>query len=378
MGDLREDLKASLVLERGTVGVSEWKMVQKEADNLAIWNSLERTDPKHVKPITGKSYKGNSPRPHWVIWKLTEKFGPVGLGFGWEVLREGYIDGIVRPDGIERLHELRIRFWWRVDGERCEVESYGGTTALFRTKDGPWKADEDAAKKSLTDAITKAASWLGVAGDIFMGRWDDSKYVAELEREARQPTTPPQQPVEPPHETKTTVSVKRQNPPVSHDANTGKISQRHNHGSVIRTAWEDGIRDGLPKGHTARQFFSACTTQIATQLRGYKTLDGLNGGWGTHAGILEQMRLEANDLYETLYAVYSERSKALTDAPKTPRATPLTQAEGLKIIETLGLCEDERAIDEYLASLEPYARNHQRVVAAANTRRMIVNGTFGG
>lgn len=154
------------------------------SDNLAIWRALERTDPKHVKEITGKSYKGNSPRPHWVIFKLTERFGPVGLGFGWRVLREEYIDGAPQQDGRERTHECRIEFWWRDGGERNSVESYGATKALYKTNKGFWVSDEDAAKKSLTDAITKAASWLGIAADIFMGQWDDSAYVAELRREA--------------------------------------------------------------------------------------------------------------------------------------------------------------------------------------------------
>jgi hypothetical protein len=159
--------------------------------NLAIWQSLERTDPKHVKPITGKSYQGNSPKPHYVIWRLTERFGPVGVGFGWNVIREGYVPGIPHQDGAEQLHECHILFWWRDGGERGEVESFGGTKALYKAKQGYWVSDEDAAKKSLTDAITKAASWLGVAGDIFMGRWDDSKYVDGLKAEARNPVKPP-------------------------------------------------------------------------------------------------------------------------------------------------------------------------------------------
>lgn len=163
--------------------------------NLAIWRSLEETDPRHVKEITGKTYKGNSPRPQYVIYRLTERFGPVGLGFGWEVLSDAYVDGAPHADGTEKTHECRIRFWWREGGDRCEVDSYGATKALYKagTKGGQpgyWVSDEDAAKKSLTDAITKAASWLGVAADIFMGRWDDSKYVAALRQEARKEADP--------------------------------------------------------------------------------------------------------------------------------------------------------------------------------------------
>lgn len=161
------------------------------SNNLTIWNALFKTDPAHVKAITGKSYGGNSPKPHYIIFRLTEKFGPVGQGFGWEVLQDGYIDGAPRADGTEKMHECRIKFWWRPDFDmnKCEVESYGCTKALYKAKvqadgtGGYWVSDEDAAKKSLTDAIVKAASWLGAAGDIFMGRWDDSKYVAELKRE---------------------------------------------------------------------------------------------------------------------------------------------------------------------------------------------------
>lgn len=159
-------------------------------DNLAIWNALERTDPNHVKEITGKAYRGNSPRPHWIIFRLTERFGPVGLGFGWRVLGEDYIDGIPHQDGTERTHECRIEFWWRDGGERNSVESYGATKALYKTRKGEWVSDEDAAKKSLTDAVTKAASWLGASADIFLGRWDDSKYVADLRREADATETP--------------------------------------------------------------------------------------------------------------------------------------------------------------------------------------------
>ena len=100
--------------------------------NLAIWNDLERTDPRHVKEITGKTYKGNSPRPHWVIWKLTEKFGPVGKGFGWEVVYDHHEDGIPHEDMAEKTHVCRIRFWWRDGDGEHSVESFGATKALYK------------------------------------------------------------------------------------------------------------------------------------------------------------------------------------------------------------------------------------------------------
>lgn len=147
-------------------------------DNLHLWERFADIDPKFTKPITGKPYKGTSPNPHYIIRCLTEMFGPVGVGFGWLVEAEGF-----QPLGEEVLHWCRIRFW-HGDPSQPGFSAYGQTKALAKTKNG-LSLDEDAPKKSLTDAITKAASQVGVAANIFLGRWDDSKYVAEVNAEYR-------------------------------------------------------------------------------------------------------------------------------------------------------------------------------------------------
>lgn len=146
-------------------------------DNLQIWNRFTDIDPKFTKPITGKPYKGTSPNPHYVIKCLTEMFGPVGQGFGWEVVAEGF-----QPMGDELLHWCRIRFW---HGDGKGFDAYGQTKAVMKTRNGIM-TDEDAPKKSLTDAITKAAAQIGVASNIFLGRWDDNKYVAEVNSKFRE------------------------------------------------------------------------------------------------------------------------------------------------------------------------------------------------
>ena len=161
---------------------------------LGLWERLETTDPKFVKPITGKSYRGNSPHPTWLVRALTAQLGPCGHDFGWSVVHECYVDGqphrvMTGPETatvvFEKMHELRIQFWTRDpdSGEIGHFESYGSTRALYLSKKGQWIHDEDAAKKSLTDAITKAMSQIGGAADIFLRRWDDNKYVAGLEEQ---------------------------------------------------------------------------------------------------------------------------------------------------------------------------------------------------
>ena len=55
-------------------------------DNLALWHSVERTPPEHTKAITGKSYSGTSPKPHYLVQKATETFGPCGIGWGFNIV----------------------------------------------------------------------------------------------------------------------------------------------------------------------------------------------------------------------------------------------------------------------------------------------------
>lgn len=147
-------------------------------EHLKIWERFADIDPKFTKAITGKDYKGTSPNPHYVIKCLTELFGPVGIGFGWRVLAEDFT-----TIGQETLHWCRIEFWHT--DRKNTYEAYGQTKAAYVTSGGKARFDEDAPKKSLTDAITKAASQIGIAANIFLGRWDDSKYVAAVDGEYR-------------------------------------------------------------------------------------------------------------------------------------------------------------------------------------------------
>lgn len=154
--------------------------------NLELWQKVEKTDPKHVKAITGKSYQGTSPKPHYLIHKATETFGPVGIGWGFSIVDERIEEGA----GGEKMHIARVKVWFKWNGERGEVEHIGGTQFSGTRKSGQPFTDEDAPKKSVTDALVKALSMIGFAGDIFMGRYDDSKYVSEVEAEFSEQRAP--------------------------------------------------------------------------------------------------------------------------------------------------------------------------------------------
>lgn len=144
--------------------------------NKALWDSVCMTNPAAVKPITGKPYQGNSPKPYWLIERATETFGPVGVGWGVIVKSERF----ERLGEFDVLHVAVVSVWYMQDGKRSECfDQMGGTKAAYKTAKGVLMVDEDAGKKSVTDGMVKCLSMIGFAGDIFSGRWDDSKYIAE-------------------------------------------------------------------------------------------------------------------------------------------------------------------------------------------------------
>lgn len=149
--------------------------------NMQLWQSVCVTDPSAVKPITGKQYKGNSPKPYWLIEQATKAFGPCGIGWGIEVVSERF----ERFGDTESLHIALVRVWYDLDGKRGAIEQMGQTRSSYVTSSGKFTVDEDAPKKSVTDGMVKCLSMLGFAGDIFSGQWDDSKYVAWAAEETK-------------------------------------------------------------------------------------------------------------------------------------------------------------------------------------------------
>jgi hypothetical protein len=152
-------------------------------ENKQFWERVKKTDPKRVKPITGKQYKGNSPQPYYLVERMTEEFGMCGIGWGLNILNER----MERLTETDVLHVAVVELWYMLDGKQGSITQVGQTKAAYKTKDGGILVDEDAPKKSVTDALTKCMSYLGFAGDIFSGQWDDSKYVQELTKEFNRP-----------------------------------------------------------------------------------------------------------------------------------------------------------------------------------------------
>ncbi len=157
-------------------------------NHLKLWNSVERTDPSQTKSFSRSGgFKGTAISPMYLIRKATEKFGPVGSGWGFDVEDEKYAPGApLDGGGQEIIHVVRIKLWAKMDdGTMAEFPVFGQTTFVGKNKYGAF-TDEEAPKKSLTDAISKGLSWLGFSADVHMGKFDDNKYVNDRKREEAQ------------------------------------------------------------------------------------------------------------------------------------------------------------------------------------------------
>lgn len=150
--------------------------------NREFWDKVKKTDPSRVKAITGKQYKGNSPQPYYLVERMTEEFGMCGIGWGVDILSER----MERLTETDVLHVAVVELWYVQGDKRGTIQQVGQTKAAYMTSKGSMMVDEDAPKKSVTDAMTKCMSYLGFSGDIFSGHWDDSKYVQAITEEFRQ------------------------------------------------------------------------------------------------------------------------------------------------------------------------------------------------
>lgn len=164
-------------------------------ENLKVWESVKTTDLAYTKESKNGGYKSTSINGHYMVMKATELFGVCGIGWGYEVLEERFNDG----EEILRLtnektevighcvnHTLKLRLWFKHEGEKGEIIDYGHTPYKYWNRTGGyWICDSEVSKKSLTDAIKRCLSKIGICADIFLGEWDNQEYVKESQEEVK-------------------------------------------------------------------------------------------------------------------------------------------------------------------------------------------------
>jgi hypothetical protein len=169
----------------------EVEMIKQDGTHTALWDAVCKTDPAHTKQFKkGGGFSGTAIKPYWLVRRATEVFGMCGIGWGWEEIENKMVSGVwcskislwfLEP-GVSNPRRGEIEQWGQTEMEsEREIKIDGNAAGNFRKF-----VDEEAPKKAVTDAVTKCLSYLGFAGDVHMGMFDDNKYVADVRAEFKE------------------------------------------------------------------------------------------------------------------------------------------------------------------------------------------------
>jgi hypothetical protein len=154
-------------------------------DNMKFYDAMRAVPKEAQKTFNNGKFSGTDINPMWRIKKLTELFGPCGIGW--------YTEPVSRH--MERAEDgttcafVSINLYIKVDGEWSKpIYGEGGNTFATKTKAGYLSVSDEAYKMAYTDAISNAAKALGCGADIWFEK-DRTKY--DLQQERAQSTAQP-------------------------------------------------------------------------------------------------------------------------------------------------------------------------------------------
>lgn len=141
-------------------------------DNMAIYEAVRQAPKNAIREIQAGRLKGKSDiNPMWRIKALTEQFGPCGIGWKYEIIKEWLEPG---ANG-EIAAFVDINLFIKVDGEwSAAIPGTGGSMYVVKERNGLY-TDDEAFKKALTDAISVSCKALGFAADVYWNA-DSTKY----------------------------------------------------------------------------------------------------------------------------------------------------------------------------------------------------------
>jgi len=141
-------------------------------DNLQLWSSVEKTNPAYTKKAKIGGMQITAIAPQYQIMMVTEKFGVYGKTWGFKNIELDY-------SLIEKYDLVVFKgTFFFPDGEFEIINSI-----KLYINNAKTMLDDNFAKKVETDALTKAISKLGFNADIFLGKFDDVRYLEEIKKE---------------------------------------------------------------------------------------------------------------------------------------------------------------------------------------------------
>lgn len=134
-------------------------------DNMEIWNKLATTPEEAKRKISGGRLNGFTDiNPMWRLRRLTEVFGPCGIGWSYKVVNQREIAGANGEIALFLDVELQVRVG---DQWSAPIPGLGGNM-LVAKESGGLRTNDEAYKMALSDAIGTACKALGMSEDVYM------------------------------------------------------------------------------------------------------------------------------------------------------------------------------------------------------------------
>lgn len=139
--------------------------------NLRFYEQSREVPENAKKSFNNGRFSGTDINPVWRIEKLTEMFGPCGIGWYFKPVCREMKEA---PDGTICTF-VAVELYIKVDGQWSEpIYGEGGNSFFMRTSKGVMVTDE-AYKMAYTDAQSNAAKLLGIGADVWFKK-DRTKY----------------------------------------------------------------------------------------------------------------------------------------------------------------------------------------------------------
>lgn len=151
-------------------------------ENMTIYDACRSVPETAKKAITAGRLKGKTDiNPMWRIKRLTEQFGPCGIGWYYKPVRKW-----METHGDEIAAFVDIELYVKIGGEwSMPIAGTGGSMFAARQKDGVYVSDE-CYKMATTDAISVACKQLGVGADVYWDadrtKYDDPKVPTTMQQ----------------------------------------------------------------------------------------------------------------------------------------------------------------------------------------------------
>lgn len=134
-------------------------------DNMEIWNKLATTPEEAKRKISGGRLNGFTDiNPMWRLRRLTEVFGPCGIGWSYKVVNQREIAGANGEIALFLDVELQVKVG---DQWSAPIPGLGGNM-LVAKESGDLRTNDEAYKMALSDAIGTACKALGMSEDVYM------------------------------------------------------------------------------------------------------------------------------------------------------------------------------------------------------------------